>query len=132
MASGYSNYAKNVGLPAFFGLDISADMPAQFYAALFTTTNDPDPPTGELTVDGYARLPISFITSGPATDSSRTIFNDGAITWTALGACTIQAIAFYDDISAGNLWYWADFSEVTVADGDDVNLDDEELQVGHD
>lgn len=90
------------------------------YIALFTDAAgiaDTSQPVTEATsgnCPGYARQPATFNASGVSTNAQ---------TWTASGAwATVRYMAIFDAATGGNLHYWDDIPEETLANTNQINF----------
>ena len=99
----------------FAGDDGTGDLPLTLYIGLFSTATDASGGGTELSGDGYARTAIGapWVDSG----TGRGIANDDDIT-TPVATLDWDAathVAFYDDPTTGNSWYYAELiSPITV------------------
>jgi hypothetical protein len=111
MASGKSNYLAQKLLNNLFGLS-SYTVPANFYAALFTTSPGAGNTGVELSGNGYARVAIP----GNGTYwslTAQTLSNLLSIAFpvfTGGTTGTVLSVGLYDASSSGNLLYFADLA----------------------
>jgi hypothetical protein len=95
--------------------------PTTLYVALMTV--DPTDSTGGTECSGtaYARVAVTCNTTNwSAPGAPGSITNSNAITWAVAGSSwgTINAVAFFDASSGGNMLMWLDISPgVAVASG---------------
>lgn len=88
----------------FSGDDGSGELPVTLYCALFSTATGNDGSGTELSGDNYSRfLAGDWVDSG----TGRGLTNDADIESTVASADwdAVTHIAFFDDPTAGNMWY---------------------------
>jgi len=100
--------------------------PTTVYLALFTTATTEAGGGAEVTGGSYARQAISFVTGATA----GLAIQDGAISFTAMPACTVKAAAVMDAVSGGNMLIHGRLPvAVDVVGGAAFGLDDADLKV---
>ena len=73
--------------------------PTTVYLALFTTATTEAGGGTEVTGGSYARLAITFVTGATAGLATQ----NGALSFTAMPACTVKAAAVMDALTVGNM-----------------------------
>lgn len=105
-------------------------IPTQFYVAVMTTASDVNTPGTELTLGGYARVPISF---ERVSDIQR--WNPSDVTTPAASVewPTIASFTLWDDanVGGGNYWGFGNLAETfTVDSGDAIKWEANRVAIG--
>lgn len=101
--------------------------PTTIYLALFTADLDETgSTTNEVTGGSYARQTLTF--TATATDGE---YENNSLSFTDMPAATVQALAVMDDLSSGNMLYFANFSPVSVSASDTYPVNAGVLTIRH-
>jgi hypothetical protein len=98
--------------------------PATWYVAAFTASPSDSAAGTEVAAGGYARVSKTANTTNFPSASGGALSNGTAITFpTATGSQgTIVAVAGFSASSGGTAWWWDDFTGVSIATGDTLEI----------
>lgn len=100
--------------------------PQDVWLALFTSPTDEEGAGTEVTGGGYARQTITFSTT--ADDGT---LENNSLTFTDMPEVTVVGLGIFDDDTAGNMLYFANFSPVSVEVSDTYPVNAGTLSVIH-
>ncbi|MCU6709416.1 hypothetical protein M6D81_11940 [Paenibacillus sp. J5C_2022] len=125
MAGSLSNYAENNVLDTLLS--------GTKYVGLFTdvagiTSDEPTTEANGTNCPGYARQSVTHAAASGGLKTS-----NATVTFTATGAwATVRYVGVWDAATNGNLLYWADITEKTLLDTDELRIDTGQLSISID
>lgn len=126
----FTDTAENAILNAVYNA-AALGAPATWYIALFTATPSDAAGGTEVTGGSYARLAVTANTTNFPSASGGAISNANALDFVQATASwgSVVAAAGMSASAAGTMWWWDDFTGVSIASGDTFRIPAGQLQV---